>query len=271
MPQASSNYNLFVLNPNLVKEWHPTRNAGIKPSDVTPGSGKKIWWICSEGHEWKAVVYSRSRGSGCPFCSNSKSANDIDVSVSNTTFKKEWHPTANGNADPASWTIRAPGKVWWICDKGHEWKATFKARINGNHCPICDQLQVKNIYSRSTEGLSNGTANERMDSLLEIDPPERIFGADFRKIKRYKTKATVTVEIPSTQHLFYAEMKNFSHEGLCLETSTSLTPGTKVNIKLDRPLFATSQKSYESVIRWCAGLTDEDGSVYNFGLGVKFL
>jgi hypothetical protein len=191
--------------------------------------------------------------------------------VSNTAFKKEWHPTANSDLNPASWTTAEPGKVWWLCDKGHEWQATFKARIAGSHCPLCDQLQAKNIYYRSMDGSIDGTANERIDPLQEIEPLESIFGADFRKIKRYKTKGTVTIEVPSTKHLFYAEMKNFSHEGLCLETSTSLTPGTKVKIKLDRPLFTAPQVSYDSVIRWCRGLTDEDGSVYNFGLGLKFI
>ena len=271
MPHASPDYNIFVLNPDLVKEWHPTKNAGIKPSEVTPGSGKKIWWICSEGHEWQAVVYSRSRGSSCPVCGNSKSADHAAISVSNSAFKREWHPTANGDLNPAFWTTAEPAKVWWLCDKGHEWQAAFRARVKGNGCPVCDQPMPKKMRSRRTQRLRDSAATEKMDPLMEIEPLEEIFGADFRKIKRYKTTATVTIEVPSTQHLFYAEMKNFSHEGLCLETSTSLTPGTRVHIKLDRPLFATSPESYDSVIRWCKGLTDEDGSVYNYGLGVKFL
>ena len=64
MPQASTNYNLSVLKPNLLKEWHPTKNAPIKPQDITPGSGKKIWWICRKGHEWQATFKSRIKGEG---------------------------------------------------------------------------------------------------------------------------------------------------------------------------------------------------------------
>ncbi len=271
MPQASPNYNLYVLKPNLVKEWHPTKNATIKPQEVTPGSGKKIWWICNKGHEWEAVVYSRSRGSGCPYCSNSKSADDSSVAVSSSEFKMEWHPSANGNLTPANVTMGDPDKVWWICREGHEWQATFKTRIKGNGCPICDQRQDKNIHSQSITGLTNGSPPNRTDSMPEIEPLDNIFGADFRKIRRFRTKATVTIEVPSSKHLFYAQMKNFSHEGMCLETSTALTPGTKVNITLDRPLFESSQESYDSVIKWCKDLTDEEGSVYNFGLGLKFI
>jgi hypothetical protein len=271
MPQASPDYNLYALRPDLIKEWHPTKNAGIKPQELTPGSGKKIWWICREGHEWEAVVYSRSRGSGCPCCNNSRSADESGVSVSNSEFKMEWHPTANGNLNPAYWTAGDSDKVWWICSAGHEWKTTFKARIKGKGCPVCDRIQGKPIQTQSKTDAGNGSVAEWADSMLEIEPSESIFGADFRKIKRFKTKSIVTVEVPATRHLFYAQMKNFSHEGMCLETQTALTPGTKVNIKLDRPLSATLPESYASVIKWCNGLTDDEGVVYNFGLGVKFI
>ena len=271
MPPASQNYNLFVLKPNLLKEWHPTKNAGIKPAELTPGSGKKIWWICPEGHEWQAVVYSRSRGSGCPFCKNSKPGVANGITVSGSAFKKEWHPTANGDLNPANWTSADSTRVWWICDKGHEWQATFKARIRGGKCPNCYRFQNKNDHSGSITVNSEGSAANITDPLLEIEPLESIFGADYRKVKRYMTQATVTIEVPTNNHLFYAQMMNFSHEGMCLETSTSLTPGTKVIIRLDRPLFASSRESYDSIIKWCNGLTDEEGAVYNFGLGVKFI
>ena len=38
---------------------------------VLPGSRKKVWWQCAEGHSWQAVVYSRtgSQSCGCPICS----------------------------------------------------------------------------------------------------------------------------------------------------------------------------------------------------------
>ena len=59
--------------PELVKQWHPTKNGTIKPEEITAGSHKKYWWKCPEGpdHEWEALVYTRTRKqkSGCPFCS----------------------------------------------------------------------------------------------------------------------------------------------------------------------------------------------------------
>ena len=53
----------------LCKEFHPTKNGDLKPEDFTWGSAKKVWWICSKGHEWDAIISSRTRGSGCPYCS----------------------------------------------------------------------------------------------------------------------------------------------------------------------------------------------------------
>jgi hypothetical protein len=32
---------LATLKPGLAKEWHPTKNGALTPSDVTPGSDKK--------------------------------------------------------------------------------------------------------------------------------------------------------------------------------------------------------------------------------------
>ena len=63
--------DLATLKPQLAEQWHPDLNSGLRPEDVTLGSNKKVWWQCSEGHVWKAVIYSRTRrrGSGCPVCS----------------------------------------------------------------------------------------------------------------------------------------------------------------------------------------------------------
>ena len=59
---------LETVEPALAEEWHPTKNMPLTPRDVTPGSGKKVWWLCTEGHEWLATIYSRNAGNGCPHC-----------------------------------------------------------------------------------------------------------------------------------------------------------------------------------------------------------
>ena len=107
--------------------------------------------------------------------------------------------------------------------------------------------------------------------MSETDSLDTIFGADFRKFKRFRHKATVRLEIPYSENLFYAQMKDFSHDGMCVETSTKIRPGTNIGIKLDRPLFTSSRESYNSIVKWSQGLTDENGDIYSFGLGVQFI
>jgi hypothetical protein len=59
---------LATTNPKLAAEWHPTKNGDLTPSSVMSGSNKKVWWKCGEGHEWQAVISSRSKGAGCKEC-----------------------------------------------------------------------------------------------------------------------------------------------------------------------------------------------------------
>jgi len=62
-------YNdLGTLYPDLAKEWDMYLN-DIRPKDVTVNSHKYIWWKCKYGHSWKAKVYARVSGNGCPYCS----------------------------------------------------------------------------------------------------------------------------------------------------------------------------------------------------------
>ena len=143
MPKASSHYNLLTLSPDLVKEWHPTKNLGVKPGDLTPGSGRKVWWICSAGHEWEAAVYSRSRGSGCPFCSRHKKKDAGCLALTNPDLIRDWHPTKNGALNPRNVTSDHRKKVWWVCLNGHEWKDTIKNRIKGRGCPACEVSSVR--------------------------------------------------------------------------------------------------------------------------------
>ena len=66
-------YNdLQTVNPTLAKEWNYEKNKGITPKEVMPNSHKKVWWKCSEGHEWEAVIGNRNKGNGCPYCASYK-------------------------------------------------------------------------------------------------------------------------------------------------------------------------------------------------------
>lgn len=38
--------DLLAKNPRLAKEWHPTKNGDLKPSDVFSSAKLKVWWVC---------------------------------------------------------------------------------------------------------------------------------------------------------------------------------------------------------------------------------
>ena len=71
--------DLETVNPTLAMEWNYEKNNGLTPADVSPGSNKKVWWKCREGHEWQAMINNRNRGRGCPICAKEKRKKKIEI------------------------------------------------------------------------------------------------------------------------------------------------------------------------------------------------
>ena len=123
----------------LLREWDAARNGGLTPSDVSFGSHQKVWWQCSKGHSWQAKVYSRSAGSGCPYCTGRKEVPENSLAVQVPSLEAEWDAEKNAPLKFADLTIGSHKKVWWLCDKGHAWRAVVNSRTGKQRCgcPIC--------------------------------------------------------------------------------------------------------------------------------------
>jgi len=135
---AQSKRSLADTHPSLVEEWHPTKNGERLPQDFTHGSGKKVWWICSLGHEWETTPNHRTAGgTGCPFCRGNRVDQQNSLAAVNPELAKQWHPDRNGSVSPADIRPRSSQKIWWRCANGHEWKATVANRAQGRGCPYC--------------------------------------------------------------------------------------------------------------------------------------
>jgi hypothetical protein len=135
-------YNdLATLRPDLAAEWHPTKNTDRHPSEVTVSNGRKAWWLAACGHEWEAVIASRTgQGVGCPVCSNHKTlAGYNDLATLQPLIARSWHPTRNGAVTPSHVTQYSNSIRWWLCEKGHEWKSTVNNRSHGQGCPFCSE------------------------------------------------------------------------------------------------------------------------------------
>ena len=53
-----------------------------------------------------------------------------------------WHPTKNGTLRPDMFSPNSGVKVWWICEKRHEWQTMISVRARGNGCPYCSGQKV---------------------------------------------------------------------------------------------------------------------------------
>ena len=139
-----SGYNdLATLNPNLANEWHTTKNRNLTPKDVIVGSNKKVWWKCSKGHEWLALISHRNSGRGCPYCANKKVLQGYnDLTTINPKLAKEWNYDKNDNLLPEDFTVGSDKIVWWKCSKGHEWQNQIYSRNKGIGCPYCSGRYV---------------------------------------------------------------------------------------------------------------------------------
>ncbi|MEQ2536656.1 zinc-ribbon domain-containing protein [Coprococcus comes] len=134
--------DLAKVNPDLAAEWHPSKNGSLLPSQITAGSNRKVWWLGKCGHEWQAVVSSRTRGNGCPFCANKRVLPGFnDLATTYPEIAEEWNYKRNGALSPEDFTYGSERKVWWVCSKcGYEWETTINNRTNGyfkTGCPKC--------------------------------------------------------------------------------------------------------------------------------------
>jgi hypothetical protein len=154
--KLSKTYNLKVVNPGLSSHWHPMKNGDLTPEDVTPGSQKKVWWICAKGHEWQAIIRMRtSVNTVCPHCLN-KGA-EYKLTLSNPELAKMWHPEKNGNLTPADVTANSVNTVWWLCKKGHEWQEKVYLQDRSQGCPFClKENPVKKVKKRNVSAAFRG-------------------------------------------------------------------------------------------------------------------
>ncbi|WP_112220124.1 zinc-ribbon domain-containing protein [Legionella quinlivanii] len=132
-------------NPKLSQQWHPHKNLPLTPQDVSSGSGRKVWWLCPNNHEWEAVINSRNRGCGCPYCASQKPTRDRNFATEYPELLKEFDLIKNKNLKPENLTPRAKQKVWWECLKGHSWQATITNRTRNqynNSCPYCTNRKL---------------------------------------------------------------------------------------------------------------------------------
>ena len=154
-PYCSGNRVLAGFNdlasrfPEIAAEWSE-QNYPLRPDEVTAFSNKKAWWKGKCGHEWYALISSRSDGHGCPYCEDHKLLKGFnDFASQYPQLAKEWSEKNKVGADAV--TSSKAGLFWWHCPScGGEYSAWISSRIDGSRCPYCTGRVVEeNLNSLS--------------------------------------------------------------------------------------------------------------------------
>jgi hypothetical protein len=136
---VNRNESFALLRPELLKEWHPSKNK-LNPYEVALGNSKRVHWICAKGHEWSTALRVRAQNDkGCPYCKGRIASEVNSVATLFPDIAKEWHPTKNGKLTPINVTSKSHHKIWWKCSIcSYEWSTAINMRtVNSSGCPLC--------------------------------------------------------------------------------------------------------------------------------------
>ncbi len=141
--------SLNITHPALAEEWDKDRNIPLTADDVSHGSQDKVWWKCSQDHNWQATINNRARGRGCPECAlknrakklrqNALKSGKNPISITHPDIAKMWIKAEDESVKPSMVTAGSGLKVLWRCKSGHErWRPVHK-QIKIKRCPICEK------------------------------------------------------------------------------------------------------------------------------------
>ena len=143
MKKSLYDYCLENNRPELLAQWDTIKSGNLTPKAIAPRSNKAVWWRCEKGHEWLARVCDRSKGTGCPFCANRRiMVGENDLATTHPEIAHQWNYKKNGDLTPQDVFAGSVKKVWWVCDKGHEYFSAISSRISGCGCSVCSSQAV---------------------------------------------------------------------------------------------------------------------------------
>ena len=174
--------DLSTTHSHLVEEWHGTLNGPLVPTQFVAGSKKPIWWVCTQGHEWKSTIANRAqKGSGCLVCTLRIVVKGVnDLATTNPDLAKEWNTEKNKPLTVGTVSRGYAKRVWWVCPKGHESFLSPHARSrksSASSCQTCANkilAQGENDLASTNPGLAMEWNHSRNFPLL---PSEVFSGA----------------------------------------------------------------------------------------------
>ena len=84
------------------------------------------------------MVYTRSEGTGCPYCTGRKVTPKQGGMVKQfPLLTAEWDSEKNAPLTPKDITPGSHKLIWWRCQNGHSYRSAVKTRVQGSGCPYC--------------------------------------------------------------------------------------------------------------------------------------
>lgn len=189
--------DLITTHPELAAEWHPTKNGELTPQTIPSNYTSKVWWQCTEGHEWKATPSRRvTKLQGCQFCSSER---PNSFSSAHPDLSAEWHPTKNGELTPQTIPSYYASKLWWMCSAGHEWEATPYKRIKKSEgCPTCCPEITNTFKTRHPEMAAEWHPTKNGELTPDIPPyyPKKVW---WQCVKGHEWAASPNTRVVKSQ------------------------------------------------------------------------
>ena len=211
--RISPEYNFAVLQPELLKSWHPTKNLPLKPTEIPQSSTKSVWWICLNNPKhppWKAMTKSRlehkkRKGTGCNLCgiiSSTKKRHKTElkekgsVEMTHPHIAKLWHP--DNKILPSEVIAGRKINIKFICQTNALHKPFTKPlnllTINHTGCPECSPKKRSEAVMKGKISITLEDWCKKNDPGLlkeydldnEYKPHEISYGSGFRAKWRCK-------------------------------------------------------------------------------------
>ena len=117
--------------------FHPNKNGDNTPETLKAETGKKLWWICKNGHKWQQTGDQLSRNDTAQLCRKCRSLAAVRPDIA-----AMWHPEINEGSSPINVDFSSGLKRWWQCtvDKDHVCEAlpnNMVAPSRKRFCPYC--------------------------------------------------------------------------------------------------------------------------------------
>ena len=137
-----------------MQEWDYAKNNALNllPEKLGENSSKVVWWRCPKGHEYDMRIMQRTRGQGCPYCSNTRVLPGFnDLATTHPELISQWDYDKN-SLQPNAVTHGSHEKVWWKCEQGHSYQqAINKKTSRKTGCPVCSgHLTISGVNDFAT-------------------------------------------------------------------------------------------------------------------------